>query len=84
MLTSRMGLLVKLRKRKPRQEQIEKLVKAIESSVACIPEGMEARYYASDRKQIMPTREEWKKKLEGIGRNSEKELERNCKFVLII
>ena len=76
MLTSRVGLLVKLRKRKRRREQIDGLVGTIRNSVTSLPEGLEAGYYASDKKQVMPTREGWKKKLEEIGTSDEAELER--------
>ena len=67
MLTSRLGLLVKLRRRTPAEKQVSNLVKEIVGAIVTIPEGNDGKYYASYAWQAVPSREKWKESLRDIG-----------------
>ena len=75
-LTSRLGLLNKLKKRKPKIGQVEELYSDLIDSVTGLPEGQNEKYYATCFKQVVPAREQWRKALLGVREKSEKDLEK--------
>ena len=75
-LTSRLGLLNKLRKRKPRIGQVEELCSDLIGSATGLPEGNDEKYYATRSKQVVPAREQWRKALLGVREKVKKILEK--------